>query len=104
MEDYDANKIQPIRIGYYDDEAVYLFPNETWHVLQVYNNREGSHFPFQKSSFFKLLKDRGLIVPDKKGQPTIQKKFNGKNYRVLKFTRGGIFDNFVTSVNDKSTN
>jgi len=104
MEDYDANKLQPVKIGYYDDTAVYLLPNETWHVLSQYCIREGSHFPFSKTTFYKLLKDRGLIEPTKHGQPTIQKKIHGKNQRVLKLIGGGIYDFFVTSVTDKSTN
>lgn len=100
MEDYDANKMKPVTIGYHDGTAVYLLPTETWHVLQRYNIGEGSHFPFTKSTFYKLLKDRGLIEPDKDGQPTIQKKIHGKNQRVLKLIGGGIFDNFVTSVTE----
>ena len=103
MEVYETNKKSEI-IGHHDDRAVYLFPVETWHVLQQYCIQEHYHFPLSKSTFFKMLKDRGIIEPSNDRQPTIQKKINGKNQRVLKLISGGIYENFVTSVTDDSTN
>lgn len=104
MEDFEANKMKPITIGYYDDDSVYLLPGLTWHVLQRYCTQENTHFPFSKGTFFKMLKDKGVIAPSSDGQPTIQKKINGKNQRVLKVVSGGICDYFVTSVTDKTSN
>ena len=103
MQNYEANKMKPVTIGYYDEHAVYLLPNETWHELMTYGRQEGSHFPFSRSTMYKILKDRKLIAPDKDGNPTIQKKIRGKNQRVLKLIRGGIFSFFVTSVTDGLT-
>lgn len=104
MKEYEANKFDPIIIGYYDDFAVYLLPSETWHELQRYCLQEHDHFPFRKSTFFRLLRDRGIISVSKNGQPTIQKKINGQNQRVLKLIEGGIYEFFVTSVTDESNN
>lgn len=103
MGDYETNKMQSVTIGYYDGEAVYLLPQETWHELSRFTILEGSRFPLSKNTFIKLLKDRGLIVPTKDGQPTIQKKIKGKNQRVLKLIRGGICKNFVTGATDSLT-
>lgn len=104
MESFDTNRTNHVTIGYYDDTAVYLLPTETWHEMQKYCLHEGTHFPFSKSTFFKMLMDRGAIAPTKDGQPTIQKKINGTNHRVLKLTSGGIVEYFVTSVTDEITN
>jgi hypothetical protein len=104
MGDYETNKMQPVTIGYYDDNALYLLPNETWHELSRYCIQEGSYFPYSKTTFFKLLKERGLIEPAKDGQPTTQKKLHGKNQRVLKLIGGSICEYFVTSVTDNITN
>jgi hypothetical protein len=104
MEMINTDKLSVVTIGYHDDNAVYLLPNETWHELQRYCIQEGSHFPLSKSTFFKMLKDRGFLAPSKDGQPTIQKKIHKANHRVLKLIGGGIYESFVTSVTDYITN
>ncbi|MEI7636319.1 MAG: hypothetical protein WCJ37_03375 [Syntrophus sp. (in: bacteria)] len=100
MQNYDLNKIKAVTIGYYDDNAVYLLPGETWHELQKFCIQEGTYFPFTKTTFFRILKDRRLIEPSKKGEPTSQKKIHGKNERVLKLVGGGICEFFATSVTE----
>lgn len=102
MQEYDKGK-SPVIIGYYSAVAVYLLPSETWHELQRYCIQENSHFPFSRSTFFKILRERGLIEPTKEGHSTIQKKIEGKNQRVLKVIHGGIFDYFVTSATNDTT-
>ena len=104
MKDSEMRNFDVVTIGYYDDTAVYLLPNETWHVLQKYCLQEGSHFPFSRSTFYKLLLDRGLLAPTKDGQPTSQKKVQGNNQRVLKLVRGGLHERFVTSATDSANN
>ena len=96
----NSNKTKAVTIGYYDDNAVYLLPTETWHELQKHYRQEGAHFPFKKNTFYQMLKDRKLIELDKDGNPAIQKKIHGKNQRVLKLIGGGIVSNLVTSVTD----
>lgn len=99
-----ANNMEPVTIGYYDDNTVYLLPTETWHALQQYCKQEDTHFPFTKGTLYKMLKDRKLIAPDKDENHTIQKKIRGKNQRVLKLIGGGIVAHFVTSVTDDVNN
>jgi hypothetical protein len=101
MEKIDADKLNIVTLGYYDDNARYLLPTETWHEVQKYCKQEDSHFPFSKNTFFKMLRDSGLLAPSKDGQPTVQKKIHGKNQRLLKLTSGGIYKYFVTSVTDE---
>ena len=103
MENFDANRMNPVTIGYFDDTAVYLLPTETWHAMQKYCLQEGTHFPFSKNTFFKILMDKGAIAPTKDGQPAIQKKIGKINHRVLKLISGGIVEYFVTSVTDVIT-
>jgi hypothetical protein len=104
MEMIDADKMNIVTIGYHDANAVYLLPHETWHELQKYCIQEGSNFPLSKSTFFKMLKDKGLLASSNDGQPTVQKKIRGKNHRMLKLIGGGIYEYFVTSVTDDINN
>ena len=101
MQSYATEVFKPVTIGYYDDDGVYLLPTETWHALQQYCSQEGTFFPVSRATFFRMLKDRGLVTPSEKGHPTIQKKIFGKNERVLKFVRGEITKNFATTATDQ---
>jgi len=85
------------RIGYYDDNHLYLCPAPTWHALTTYIGKEGGHFPFGKNTFFQMLKNRGVISPGPTGENTILIRANGKPVRVVKtidpdFYNGAVAD------------
>lgn len=82
-------------IGYYDDLYTYLLPPALWHSLQKYCNAEGSHFPFSRNTFYRMLKNRGLI--ETSGDKTsITMKIKGEVMRVLKLIDRGICGKGVT--------
>ena len=69
-----------------------------WHELNRFCRTEDSHFPFTKTTFYKMLKDRKLIEPGSDGTNTTTVKIQGKTVRALKFKAGEVFKNCVTSV------
>jgi hypothetical protein len=85
-------------IGYYDEQYVYMMPTTMWHELNRFCRTEDSHFPFTKTTFYKMLKDRKLIEPGSDGTNTTTVKIQGKTVRALKFKAGEVFKNCVTSV------
>lgn len=100
-KDYESEKIigggAGELIGYYDDLYTYLLPPALWHSLQKYCIAEGSHFPFSKNTFYRMLKNKGLI--ETSGDKTsITVKIKGEVIRVLKLIDRGICGKGVTCV------
>jgi len=85
-------------IGYFDDLHVYMLPTAMWHELNRFCIAEGSHFPFSKTTFYKMLRDRKLIEPGTDGRNVAQVKIHGRTTKVLKFIGGGISQIGVTGV------
>jgi len=91
-------------IGCYDNDYVYLYPQPLWHALNCYCRAEGSDFPAKKSTFLKMLRDRGLIEPGGDGRNQTAVKVLGRPTKVLKFKAGRIYEigvTGVTKVNDE---
>lgn len=86
-------------IGWYDANHVYLMPTAVWHIVQRRCISENTHFPFTKNTFFKMLKNRGIIIPSSKGDSSNVITIKGKSVRVLKIVERGIYDKCVISVN-----
>lgn len=84
-------------IGYYDEYYTYLSPPALWHSLQRYCIAEGSHFPFSKNTFYRMLKNRGLIET-RGDKNTVDVRLRGEVKRVLKFIGRGICGFGVTEV------
>jgi len=72
-------------IGYYDDCCLYLLPPALWQTLQRFCLAEGSHFPFSKNTFYRILAKRNRIKV-KDDRNVIPEWIRGKTQRVLKFT------------------
>ena len=85
-------------IGWYDAAGIYLMPAAAWYVVQRPCISENTHFPFTKNTFFKMLKNRGIIIPGPNGETSVVVKVGKKPVRVLKISDGGIYDKCVTSV------
>jgi hypothetical protein len=79
-------------IGYYDESYMYLLPPALWQCIQRFCLSEGSHFPFSKNTFYRLLANRNLIVT-KGNRNVINLWSRGKNHRVLQFFNKGICEN-----------
>ncbi|MEW6686321.1 MAG: hypothetical protein AB1393_08980 [Candidatus Edwardsbacteria bacterium] len=88
-------------IGYYDDFYLYFLPPALWHSLQRYCIAEGSHFPFYKNTFYRMLANRKLIEV-KDGRHVISEWIRGKTQRVLKFIDRGICGNEAREVRNDS--
>jgi hypothetical protein len=88
------------RIGYYDQEAVYLLPVAAWHAVQAFSQKEGSHFPLGKHSFFAMLRSKGIITASPRGDHHVFLKIGGKSIRVLKIIEGGIYRKTVETVTE----
>ena len=88
------------RIGYFDQEAVYLLPVATWQAVQAFSQKESGHFPLGKHSFFSMLRSKGIIQSSPRGDNTVFLKIGGKAIRVLKIIDGGVYRKTVTSVTD----
>lgn len=73
-------------IGYYDDVFFYLLPTAVWHIVQRFCIKEGSHFPFSRQTFYRILKSRNIIETDP-DHSTKTEWINGKSQKVLKVVR-----------------
>jgi len=73
-------------LGYYDELHMYFLPTALWNSLQRYCISEGSHFPFSKQTFYRMLTSRRLIEPGK-DSTTKEEWIEGKTKRVLKIAR-----------------
>lgn len=73
-------------IGFFDEIYLYLLPSATWHIIQRFCISEGSHFPFSRQTFYRLLTGRGLIETDR-DHSTKTEWINGKSQKVLKIIR-----------------
>lgn len=85
-------------IGWYDANHVYLMPTAVWHIVQRRCISENTHFPFTKNTFFKMLKNRGIIIPSNNGDSSNVITIRGKSVRVLKIVERGVYDKCVISV------
>jgi len=83
-------------IGWYDSDYLYLIPTAIWNVVQRRCISENTHFPFTKNSFFKMLKNRKIIMPATDGQSASWIKMSGKSKRVLKIIDRGVYEKTVT--------
>ncbi len=85
-------------IGWYDAEFLYLNPLAVWNLVQRRCISENTHFPFTKNTFWKMLKNRKIIMPSLDGQAATPVKMDGKSKRVLKIIDRGIYEKAVSSV------
>jgi hypothetical protein len=85
------------RIGFFDSERLYLQFNAAWNSAMTFLSKEGGHFPFSKSTFLYMLKQRGSIVLSRSGEATKPKTIDGESIRVLEI-KEGVLINRVTSV------
>ena len=72
--------------GYFDDLHIYFLPTALWNTMQRYCITEGSHFPFSKQTFYRMLKSRNLIDAGK-DHTSKTERFDGKPQKVLKIVR-----------------
>ena len=79
-------------VGYIDDEFVYFIPTAIWSVIQKYSRSEGTHFPVKKNTFYRLLRERGIIVA-RGTENTTTERICGESIRVLKAYRDKIIPN-----------
>jgi hypothetical protein len=86
------------QIGWYDASSLFLLPTAIWSMVQRRCISEGTHFPFTKTTFFKMLKNRGIIIPAPSGQSSLLVKIGSKPVRVLKVIDRGVYEKSVTSV------
>lgn len=71
------------RIGYFDDENIYLLPVAAWHAVVSYCQKEGGHFPLGKHAFLSMLRSKGIVETGATGS-TSGKTINGQTVRVWK--------------------
>jgi len=88
------------RIGYFDNQFIYLLPVAAWHCVSTFSSKEGGHFPLGKHAFFAMLKSKKIIEPSPKGESTVFLKIDGKVIRVLKIIEGGVYRKTVISVTE----
>ncbi|HNS56293.1 MAG TPA: hypothetical protein PKO34_04485 [Smithellaceae bacterium] len=87
-------------VGWYDSDYLYLLPTAIWALVQRQCSMENTHFPFSKSTFFKMLKNREIILPGKSGETSSVTTIGKKSVRVLKIIDGGVYNKLVVSVVD----
>jgi hypothetical protein len=85
------------RLGYFDEEHLFLLPVAVWHSVQQFSQKEGSYFPLGKHAFFEMLRSKNIIEPSPKGESTVFLKIGGKSVRVLKIINEDIYRKTVTS-------
>lgn len=82
------------RIGYFDDQNIYLLPVAAWHAVVSYCQKEGGHFPLGKHAFLSMLRSKGIVETEATGNPS-GKTINGKTIRVWKIISGGVYRKIV---------
>ena len=85
------------RIGFFDSSRLYLQFNAAWNTAMTFLSKEGGHFPFSKSTFVFMLKQRGSIVPARNGDASKAKTIAGESVRIMEIQDRGLI-NAVTSV------
>lgn len=71
-------------IGYYDKEFLYLMPTSLWHSVGEFCAREQSHFPFSRNTIYRMLADRGLLIPALNGENTGSIRIKKQKIRIIK--------------------
>lgn len=84
-------------LGWYDAECIYLDSAGAWHSVQRFCIGEGTHFAFGKNTFYKMMKNKGIIQPSNGGECTIIKTIGGRSCRVLKIINREFYDKTVIS-------
>jgi hypothetical protein len=82
------------RIGYFDDDAIYLIPVAAWHAVVSYCQKEGGHFPLGKHAFLAMLRSKKIVETEATGNPQ-NKTINGKTIRVWKIISGWVYQKIV---------
>lgn len=85
-------------LGWFDEEAIFLDSAGAWHSVQRFCLGEGSHFPFGKTTFYSMLKNKGIIQPAATGECTIVKTIGGRSCRVLKIIDKEFYSKTVLTV------
>lgn len=86
-------------IGFYDEAFFYLLPTPLWHAVQHYTLREGSHFPFSKTTLYRMLRQQGHLYT-KDTHHTASVRIRGEVKKVLKMYRTAICETEVTEVTE----
>jgi len=86
------------RIGFFDETTLYLIPSASWHAVNTFCLKEGSHFSLGKTTFFQMLQSKKIIQPSSKGESTQIVKIAGKSFRILKVINQGIFQKLVETI------
>ena len=84
------------RIGFYDREFEFLLPAAAWHAVLTFCQKEGTHFPFSKHTFFQMLRNKKIIAPGTDGRKDMLIKIAGKPVRVLKIIDRGIYESAIS--------
>ena len=71
------------RIGYYDENHLYLFPETTKGIVEQFYKKQGRTFSISLKMLYRELSNENLLVFGTDGQPTKQVKVEGKNQRFL---------------------
>lgn len=80
---------QGSRIGWIDDDALYLEPTAAYAAAQELAGRAGGGLGMQPATLWKRMEERGLIRTRGKPHLTIQRTIEGKRgKRVLHFSQG----------------
>ncbi|SEM78555.1 hypothetical protein SAMN04489760_14714 [Syntrophus gentianae] len=85
------------RVGFYDNQRLYLVIGAAWNAVLVFLSKEGGHYPFSKSTFLYMLRQRGAIIPAHNGESTKPKTIGGESFRIVEVS-DRLLINSVTSV------
>lgn len=85
-------------LGFYDSSYLYIYPTACWHEIQVYCQKENTHFPFSRNTFTQMLCNRNIIQPSPTGENTTCAWIQGKTHRVIKIINKGVYEKIVRTV------
>jgi hypothetical protein len=71
------------RIGFFDNQRLYLQMNSAWNAAMTFLSKEGGHFPFSKTTFLYMMKQRGSVVLARNGEVTKSKTIAGESIRIV---------------------
>ncbi len=76
------------RIGWVDDEFVYLMPSAAYNRVSRYCSNEGKHFPTGEAGLRKSLKEENVSLDCRDGRTTTRVTTDKQRLEVIKLHRG----------------
>jgi hypothetical protein len=76
-----------MRIGWIDDQNIYLDPDSAFAAVQKLANAQGTSLPVTQETLWKRLGEKGYLASNEPGRNTVRRMIAGKRPRVIHLNR-----------------